>query len=280
VRRTGRTEWTLEPSFIAPVLRVTASQALSAIAAELAETLLARSGILSAGRRHRNSSLAWFSSADVARFWLLYTINSAYPVIRHMSKAPVPPSELFGAMLSLAGSLTAFSVDTTPADLPAYDHANLGRCFGELDRIIRHLLETVIPSNAHSFPLQRRRAFVYGASVDPERYLPNGVRAWLGIRSTAGTRVQDVLRLVPEVVKITSGANIDELYERAIGGVPLTAGAEPEAVPVKSEFQYFHLDTSNEYWERIQRSGDIAVYVPDSIPDPVLELVVVLPDQP
>lgn len=279
IRQTGPGAWEADSLFIAPSLRINGSPQLAAMASELAEILLARSNMLGAGRRHRNSSLAWFSSADVARFWLLYTVNTAFPRIRHLANSPAHPSELFLAMLSLAGSLTAFSTDTTAADLPAYEHDNSTRCFRELNRIIRHLLETVIPGNVFSFTLRRIRPFIYGTALDAAKFLRPGVKAWLGLRSSAA-RIQDVLKNVPGVVKITSGAQIEDLYKQAIGGVPLEASAEPEAIPVKSEFHYFHLDTMSADWEQIRRAGDVAVYVPDSIPDPVLELVIVLPDGP
>ncbi len=277
VIRTGPTSWALDPTFIPPSLRVSASQRLSAIAAELAETLLARGNDLGASRKQKNSSLASFTSLDAARFWLLHTVNSTYPVVRHLASGPVHPSQLFAEMLSLAGSLTTFSSEIRPSDLPVYDHDQPTACFRELDRIIRHLLETVIPGNAFSFPLRRLRPNVYGTSLDSARYLVPGATGWLGIRS-ASARPQDVLRNVPEVVKITSVAFIDDLYKQAIGGVRLTAGAEPESIPVKTEFHYFHMDAFGEDWERIRRGGDIAVYVPDAITDPVLELVILLPE--
>jgi type VI secretion system protein ImpJ len=278
IQQTGPATWILDQTFIPTSLRVPASQRLASMASELAEILHARSDSLASSRAHANRDRARFTSADVARFWLLYTVNTMFPIIRHMSDAPVHPSELFGAMLSLAGSLTAFSTDTRPTDLPVYDHDNATGPFRDLDTVIRHLLDTVIPSNAFSFPLRRIRPFVYASTLDTQRFLPAGANAWLGIRSS-GARPQDVLRTVPEVVKITSGAHIDELYQRATGGVRLAPASEPEAIPIKTEFYYFPLDTLGEDWQRVRRAGDIAVYVPDSIPDPTLELVVVLPDE-
>ncbi len=49
-------------------------------------------------------------------------------------------------MLTLAGSLTAFSTKLQPRDLPVYDHDNLGFCFTDLDEKLRLLLETVVPA--------------------------------------------------------------------------------------------------------------------------------------
>ena len=57
-------------------------------------------------------------------------------------------------MLSLAGSLTTFSLDVHPRDLPEYDHDDLGSCFTNLDVKLRELLETVVPTNFVSLPLK------------------------------------------------------------------------------------------------------------------------------
>ncbi|MEI9970638.1 MAG: type VI secretion system baseplate subunit TssK [Ignavibacteriota bacterium] len=35
-------------------------------------------------RRQKNQSLADFTASDIAQFWLLYTINTAFPTISHL----------------------------------------------------------------------------------------------------------------------------------------------------------------------------------------------------
>ena len=70
----------------------------------------ARSSSISGTRRQKNQILADFTAADIANFWLLYTINTAFPIFRHCSKrAAAIPEALYSAMLSLAGALTTFS---------------------------------------------------------------------------------------------------------------------------------------------------------------------------
>ena len=49
------------------------------------------------------------------------TVNTAMPELRHLFETRRGhPRELFVAMLSLAGALTAFSAVTHPRDLPAF----------------------------------------------------------------------------------------------------------------------------------------------------------------
>ena len=69
------------------------------------------------------------------------------------------------AMLSLAGSLTTFSTQIHPRDLPKYRHENLSECFTELDEKIRYLLDTVVPSNFVSLPLKLVQPSIYATST-------------------------------------------------------------------------------------------------------------------
>ena len=108
----------------------------------------AKSSDLAGSRRQKNQSLADFTSADIPRFWLLYTVNAAMPVFRHLFETRKGhPEALYSAMLSLAGSLSTFSLKVHPRDLPPYDHDDLGACFTNLDEKLRLLLDTVVPSN-------------------------------------------------------------------------------------------------------------------------------------
>src|ERR1035438_10495094 len=52
-----------------------ASDYRSGIARQLVEILTARSGAIAGLRRQKNQSLADFTAADIANFWLLYTVN-------------------------------------------------------------------------------------------------------------------------------------------------------------------------------------------------------------
>ena len=150
----------LDPEFIPPLLGIGANEHLLNIARRLVEILTAKSNILAGSRRQRNASLADFSSADIANFWLLYTVNSQLPVLRHYYESRrIHPEKLFRLLLGLAGALTTFSLKIQPGDLPSYNHEELGGCFGALDEKLRELLETVVPSSCVVLPMKMVSAF-------------------------------------------------------------------------------------------------------------------------
>jgi type VI secretion system protein ImpJ len=276
VLRTPAGTYQLDPRFVPPLLDFNASDYLVAIARRLVEILSARSSSIAGMRRQKNQSLADFTAADVASFWLLYTINTAFPTFRHLFETRGGhPETLFAAMLSLAGSLTTFAVNIHPRDLPAYDHDDLGRCFTELDEKLRMMLETVVPSNFVSLPLKLVQPSIYAASIDNDKYLVN-TKMYLAIAAEASQA--EIVGKTPQLVKVCSASHIEHLVRQALAGVSLTyVPAPPSAIPVKLNYQYFSLSQSGVAWEAIQRARNLAAYVPGDLPNPQLELIILLP---
>ena len=169
IERTEAGGYRLDPEYVPPMLNVKGDELLAGILRGLIETLVSRSSQLAGSRRQRNQSLADFSASDVANFWLLYTINTNLPVLRHLLDAGhVHPETLFLQMLSLAGALTTFSPKMEPRDLPKYEHERLGPCFIALDAVIAELLETVVPSNFVALPLKPLRDSIYATAIDKD----------------------------------------------------------------------------------------------------------------
>ena len=127
VTRTDSGMLQLDPTYVPPLLDIRASDYLMSVARRLLEILTAKSGTLSGMRRQKSQGLADFSASDIANFWLLYTVNTFLPPLRHLFEVRRGhPEVLFNMMNQLAGSLTTFSTKIMPRDLPLYDHRDLG----------------------------------------------------------------------------------------------------------------------------------------------------------
>lgn len=275
VRRAPTGDYQLDPHFVPPLVDVGASDHLMAIARRLVEILSAKSTTLASGRRQKNQSLAEFGVADVASFWLLYTINSVFPELRHLYETRRGhPAELFNTMLGLAGSLTTFSGSIHPRDLPAYEHDNLSACFAKLDAQVRELLETVVPATTVSLPMKLVQPSVYAAALDQDRYLA-APQIYLAV--TVDGRA-DVPGRGPSLMKVSAAGQLDTLIRQALPGVALTyVPNPPSAVSVKVNHHYFLLQKSGAEWDNIARARNVAAFVPAEFPSPQLELVIVLP---
>ena len=276
IQRTPTGGYELDQRYVPPVIDIAASDFLLAIARRLVELLAAKSGALAERRRQRNQSVAEFGVSDIANFWLLYTVNTHLPQMRHLFETRRGhPSELYLAMLSLAGALTTFSTTIQPRDFPLYDHLALSRCFAELDEKLRLLLETVVPANYVSLPMRLVRPTVYASAIERDQYL--AAEQWY-LALSAETPPAKLVRAVPELVKLGAADRVDHLVKQALPGVELVhLPNPPSAIPVKTGYQYFRLGRAGPEWQAITRARNVAAYVPAELPNPQLELLIVLP---
>jgi type VI secretion system protein ImpJ len=276
VKRTAAGTFQIDPSFVPPLLDVAASDHLLSILRRLVEILAAKSSILAGGRRQRSQSLADFTAADVANFWLLYTVNSYLPLLRHIHETRRGhPERVFSTLIGLAGALTTFSLNIQPRDLPLYSHEDLSGCFSDLDEKLRALLETVVPSNFVALPLKLAQSSIYATLLDDDKYLV-GTRMYLAL--TAEMDQGELIKKAPNLIKVGSATQVEQLVRQAIPGIKLThAPKPPAAIPVKLNYQYFSLNQSGPAWEGVGKARSLAAYVPADIKNPQLELIVLLP---
>lgn len=276
VKKTPAGSFQLDPQFVPPLLDIAANDYLISILRRLVEIVSAKSSTLGGMRRQKNQSLADFTTADVANFWLLYTVNSSFPLLRHLFEVKRGhPEGLFAAMTALAGRLTTFSLKIQPRDLPIYDHDELGRCFTDLDVKLRELLETVVPSNFVSLPLKLVQPSIYATAVADDRYLVN-TKMYLAVN--AEMKEAELISKAPYLVKVCSATHIETLIRQALPGVQLThVPNPPSALPMKLNYVYFSLNQAGAAWEAIGRARNLAAYVPSEFPNPQLELMILLP---
>lgn len=266
----------LDPNFVPPLLDIRASDYLMSIARRLLEILTAKSATLSGMRRQKSQGLAEFGASDIANFWLLYTVNTFLPPLRHLFETRRGhPEVLFNTMNALAGALTTFSTKILPRDLPVYDHRDLGGRLSDLDDKLRYLLETVIPSNFVALPLKYASPSIYSTAINDDKYLQN-TKMYLAVN--AEMPEAELIGKAPQLVKLCSANHLEHLVRHALPGLTMRhMQMPPTAIPVKLNYQYFSLNQSGGPWEAILRSRNFAAYVPADFPNPQLELIIVMP---
>lgn len=274
--RTPTGQFKISEEYIPPILKVSASVWLTNLVRQLVEILITKSGSLGEQRRQRTASLADFTTAEIAVFWLLHTINSSIPAMAHYFRSPlVHPERLYLEIATLVGKLMTFSVEYHPKDIVKYDHDDLQFTFANLSAVLKELLETVIPSRCVPIPLEKTRETLYVGRIEDERLLKEA-GFYLAVRSQMPE--SKLIEGVPRVVKIASRDVIDSVIGSALPGVVLTHSNPPPApIPARVGFNYFMLDTIGPYWNGVAGSKVIAVYVPDEIPDETLEMYAVKP---
>jgi type VI secretion system protein ImpJ len=275
IMRDGSGHFVFDPEFIPPCVTIAASDRLMHVLKRLVEILDEKSSSLSSGGAANARSWAEYSTRDVAQFWLLHTVNSGLAPLREMyAGRHAHPEQLFVQMLRLAGALCTFAIESHPRELPAYDHLNLTDCYEALDRHIRRHLETVVPTNVISIPLHETANYLYEGEIADQRCLDRA-RWVLSMRSATGE--VEVISKTPQLVKICSRSFVAKLVERALPGMTLIhLPIPPSAIAVQADAHYFSISRSGPCWEHIVQTRQVGVYVPGELPDPELQLLVIL----
>jgi type VI secretion system protein ImpJ len=265
----------LDHAFVPPLLALRASEFLLGMARRLVEVVAAKSATLAGGRRQRNQGLADFSVADIAGFWLLYTMNCHEGTLRHLAEVRRGhPSALWEAMLAFAGALTTFQPEQTVRTLPAYDHLRLGECFAALEARLLALLDTAVPDIAVSLPLRPVRPTLHAVAIEQGAWLT--APSWY-LAVSAPLRPAELVHKVLSGCKVGSADVVDTLIRQALPGLALEHLPQPPgAVPVKLDHQYFALRRDGTAWDAVERARNLAVYVPAELGQARFELVVVL----
>jgi type VI secretion system protein ImpJ len=271
VRKGERGEIVMDPHFIPQLLNISASPRTMTLAQDIVELLTARSNDLSNTRRERASGLAEFTSSETASFWLLYTVNTYLPLVRHILETRHGhPEVLFSTLLSIAGALTTFAPDIDAGTLPSYDHDDLTSCFQDLEIKLRTLLDTAVQQNFTALAMRELQPYIYGCSLSDEDL---DSKMFLAIKSDR--KEAELLDLVPQRMIVTSGTDIQHHVKRALAGLALRhVPVPPSAIRVKLQHQYFSLNQTGDLWESVRRGRSIAAYVPGDFPNPQMELIV------
>jgi type VI secretion system protein ImpJ len=273
VMRDGSGHFIFDSDFIPPCVEFSASERVMSLLARLIEILEDKSSRFA--RSGAGKSWAEFSTTEIANFWLLHTVNSALaPLRHHYLTRRGHPEALYIEMLKLGGALCTFAFDSHPRNLPLYDHRNLAKCFGALDDHIRTHLETIVPTQFINIPLLKRADYFYEAEVKDQRCLDRA--RWIfAVRSKISE--PDLIARTPQIVKLCSKIFLPQLVKRALPGMPLThLPVPPAAIPVRADFQYFSVSRSGPCWDHIVQTRQIGLYVPGDLPDPEVQLLVVL----
>jgi len=275
ILRDGAGNFVFDPDFIPPLIDISASETLLMIVRRLSEMMEEKSRMLSgeiqSGSRFQQS----MSGREIATFWFLHAIHTAIPAFRHIFRVRRGhPELLYQEMARLAGALCTFGTDTHPRQLPLYDHNQPEFAFHGLDEHIRLHLEYVVPSNVIHLKFRPTQPNFWSAEVPDDRCFSRS--RWIfGIQSKLGEA--DLIRRTDQLVKVCSEKFVPELVRRALPGLPMKhLSVPPAAVRQKVEAQYFSLTKTGPCWDHLVQTKVVGVYVPSEIPDPEIEIQVIL----
>lgn len=275
VRRQGVGQFGIDDRFIVPSLRISAAPPLVAMLRNLVALITEKAKTVVRPKDLGANTASGFSAEGISNAWFLHCLNSSLGPLRHLSLTKRGhPEEVYGELSRLAGALCTFGLSSDPATLPVYDHLHPTACFEALDRHIREHLELIVPSSCVPIELTRSAIYFWEGRVNDERTL-NRSRWIFAIRCPIGEA--DLIERSTRLVKICSKEFVPRLVERALSGLKLThLPVPPPALSPKIEYQYFALDKAGPCWEHLVKTREVGIYVPGELPDPQIELAVIL----
>lgn len=264
-------------NFIPPCLSIQSSDTLSGILRRLLELLNARSTALRNRRRQTAEGRLDINPNDLLLYWHLAAVNLVIPVMNQfLTLGKFHPFQVYQVLLYLAGLLTTYSTDDTilPGELSVYDHNNLGNLFLGIEKKIRRLLGDVVPQkNYVSLPVEKQSENLYFSKVEDASLLKD---ANLFLVCQGELLEKKPVSELPSKLRVASQEMINEVLTTATRALNLTYSAHPPAgIPGKSAVHYFKLEKKGPFWSAIEKSQNLAIYIPAEYQGIGIELIAV-----
>jgi type VI secretion system protein ImpJ len=274
IHRAPRGGFDVDPAFVPPSVAIGAARPLQLLLDGLMSALTAKIVSLHASHRKTNASTFEVHAGDITSWWMLNIISTANASLQHCARSRMQhPEALYEKLLALAGGLMTFSDRYATADLPAYDHADPGVTFAQLDALIRDLVDTVISARYFVIPLvaeDSRRTHFRGA-LDAAK-LTQDTQLCLAV--SADMPALELVSAVPVRFKVGSPDDIERIVASALPGIALTHMPQvPAAVPVRPDTYYFSVSTRNGLYENALKAEAIAIYAPAGMRELNIELI-------
>lgn len=211
----------------------------------------------------------------------LRSLNRYVPLLYHYTEiSQIHPWHVYGLLRQLIGELSTFTdrVDALgklrdgTELLPAYDHQDLGLCFGEAETLINELLAAILIGAENVIHLVREESY-FKAQVAKDIFDERNLY-YLVIKTAGETGA--VLNMVQRVSKVSSEEKMPMLIARALPGLPLEHTTDlPAGLPTRPDSFYFKIDRGSRHWQDIQKSQNICMHWVDAPEDMTVEMVII-----
>jgi type VI secretion system protein ImpJ len=205
---------------------------------------------------------------DLERILMLSELNRARCVLGVLASAPgVHPLVAYTEMCRVVGQMSLFGPSRQAAELPAYDHENLGPIFRHVLNQINDLIYTV-----RDYEFQQRYFVGVGlgmqVSLDPKWF--NSDWEWyIGVNKGDLSRQECLDLLSPGQLdwKFGSSRQVEVLFKQRADGLNLAAVERPiRALPARPEWLYYEVPRNDKpAWRDVQETQTLALRLRDSL---------------
>ena len=191
----------------------------------------------------------------------LAVLNEASTVLNTLAFAEgIHPFPAYLELCRLVGQLTIFTKLGRAPELPAYDHDDLGGCFGKVKRHLEALEPSKTAYEEREFIGEKLRMQV----AMEAKWLEPAWRMFVGVQSPLPQA--DVVRLITKPgqldMKIGSAGRVDEIFVKGQKGLDFTPELHPpRMLPARADLTYFQVnrDSQKSEWAEVQKSLTLAI---------------------
>ncbi len=247
-------------TYVAPVLQLSASPYLAKSFRALLTAMTARQRAVAESRRQRQAGAIELDAGDIAKFWLLGTLNTFIPTIAHLVDSPTAhPEQAYLVLGQLIGQLCTLAADGDPTTIPKFNYLDLGAVFEPMFARVMQLIGAAIQERCIEIPLQRRPDGVYvGKAQGPEV-----MRSEFFVAVSTTLPEGQIRERLPRLIKVASTTQIGAILHSAVSGAVVELEYRPpSALPIKPGITWFRLTRTPEFWADISATGTFAIYHP------------------
>ena len=268
----GDGTYTLVEDYIPPLVRIGASEYLQALVLRMVELFSAKVRVLNERRKQVSAAAADFGHSDVSDFLVLQALSGAIPLLQHIRGNPeLHPERLYELLARIIGSLCPFSFEIDVHSVERYRHNELTRVFSGLEKQLRALIDTAMPTRLKALTLNREADSLY--SIDN---IDSAMLADHTFFLSVYSEMDDPMWVAHFERKVKAGAraDIEMIVASALPGARLTHTPRPPSkLPIKSGYEYFRIEPRGDFWERIVSERTLGIFLPHEFMRVKMEIV-------
>ena len=259
-------EITLSTSFIAPVLALFSSDALSNMLRGIDALITSTANRLEAGKKERGVHTAEFGTKDMVFLLTLRTLNRFAPLLRHMlgNGAAVHPWTIYGLLCQLVGELSTFSakvnlIHVRPDSsyyLFDYDHGNLTQCFLRIKAILNRLMIDIAADPEYIAPF-KYDGNTFALDI-PTKLLQGSKRYYLVVTADASPEI--IVAQLQGQAKMSAARHLPILVAQSLPGIPIShLPHPPPELPRRNMGIYFSINHKNALWQKVIEEKNLSL---------------------
>jgi len=270
----GEGRYRLNNTFIPPLVQIRAAPHLQELMRRVIEVISAKVRIIKERRQQFRGDITEFGQSDLAHFLLLQALNGKLPLLQHLYQhGSSHPQDLYLLFAELSGILSSFSNEDNHQQIPAYSHEQLSTVFSTLENLIKTQLDVVMPTRMAALKLHKETDTMYSVdSIDSVVFQKSTFFIAVSFESDDTQWIDQFARQA----KVGARQDIKSIITSALPGVRLIhTQRPPNKLPIKTGYEYFHLEPSGSFWEKIKTERSLALFLPFSYTNAHIELTTV-----